>query len=198
MGGGPVPTSNPRSTALYDAVYLAANDKLKTEVGRKAMIVFTDGEDDGSRVKIRDAIEAAQKADAICYVILIADRGGWYQGFGVGRHEEAGGRNRRTRDRSRQQPAETAAGLRPDPERAAQPVQHWLHADEHQARRFVSQDPDPHQDAATTRCRPARATTPAPASESRAACRRRLRRFLREPGPRCFAPHRDRWAATCG
>ncbi len=96
LGGGPVPNSNPRSTALYDAVYLAANDKLKTEVGRKAMIVFTDGEDYGSRVKIREAIEAAQKADAICYVILIADRGGWYQGFGYGDMkklaDETGGR----------------------------------------------------------------------------------------------------------
>ena len=96
LGGGPVPTANPRSTALYDAVYLAANDKLKTEVGRKAMIVFTDGEDYGSRVKIREAIEAAQKADAICYVILIADRGGWYQGFGLGDMkklaDETGGR----------------------------------------------------------------------------------------------------------
>ena len=96
LGGGPVPNSNPRSTALYDAIFLGANDKLKTEVGRKAMIVFTDGEDYGSRVKIREAIEAAQKADAICYVILIADRGGWYQGFGYGDMkklaDETGGR----------------------------------------------------------------------------------------------------------
>jgi len=84
LGGGPVPNSHPRSTALYDAIYLAADEKLKNEVGRKAMIVFTDGEDEGSHLRIRDAIEAAQKADAMCYVILIADRGGWYQGFGLG------------------------------------------------------------------------------------------------------------------
>ncbi|HEY4932365.1 MAG TPA: VWA domain-containing protein [Terriglobales bacterium] len=96
MGGGPVPNSHPRSTALYDAIYLAADEKLRNEVGRKAMIVFTDGEDEGSRLKIRDAIEAAQKADTIAYVILIADRGGWYQGFGLGDMrklaEETGGR----------------------------------------------------------------------------------------------------------
>jgi VWFA-related protein len=96
LGGGPVPNSHPRSTALYDAIYLAADEKLKNEVGRKAMIVFTDGEDEGSRLKIRDAIEAAQKADTVCYVILIADRGGWYQGFGLGDMkklaEETGGR----------------------------------------------------------------------------------------------------------
>ena len=80
LGGGPVPTSNPRGTLLYDAVYLAAHDQLSHEVGRKAMILLTDGEDQGSQLRIKDAIEAAQKADAICYVLLIADRG--FYGFG--------------------------------------------------------------------------------------------------------------------
>jgi VWFA-related protein len=84
MGGqGPVPVSNPRGTLLYDAIYLASNEKLANEVGRKAMIVLTDGQDQGSREKIADAIEAAHKADAMCYVILIADRG-FYGGFGMG------------------------------------------------------------------------------------------------------------------
>jgi VWFA-related protein len=79
---GPIPCSStgPRGTALYDAVYLASHDEFSHEVGRKAMILLTDGEDQGSRLKIRDAIEAAQKADAICYVLLIADRG--FYGFG--------------------------------------------------------------------------------------------------------------------
>ena len=56
---------------------------LAKEVGRKAMILLTDGEDEGSKLKIRDAIEAAQKADAIVYVLLCADRG-FYGGFGGG------------------------------------------------------------------------------------------------------------------
>ena len=43
----------PRGTILFDAVYLAANEKLKGEVGRKAIILITDGVDMGSRVKIR-------------------------------------------------------------------------------------------------------------------------------------------------
>jgi VWFA-related protein len=79
---GPIPCSStgPRGTALYDAVYLASHDEFAHEVGRKAMILLTDGEDQGSRLKIKDAIEAAQKADAICYVLLIADRG--FYGFG--------------------------------------------------------------------------------------------------------------------
>jgi len=81
LGGGPVPTSNPRGTLLYDAVYLSAHDELAHEVGRKAMILLTDGEDQGSQLRIRDAIEAAQKSDSICYVLMIADRG-FYGGFG--------------------------------------------------------------------------------------------------------------------
>ena len=83
MGGGPVPIHNAPGTLLYDAVYLSAHDMLAKEVGRKAMILLTDGQDEGSRLKIRDAIEAAQKADAIVYVLLCADRG-FYGGFGGG------------------------------------------------------------------------------------------------------------------
>jgi VWFA-related protein len=81
LGGGPVPTSSiPRGTLLYDAVYLASHDELAHEVGRKAMIILTDGEDQGSQSNVKDAIEAAQKSDAIVYVLLIADRG--FYGFG--------------------------------------------------------------------------------------------------------------------
>ncbi len=82
-GGGPVPTADQRGTVLYDAVYLSAHDMLAKEVGRKAMILLTDGEDEGSRLKLQDAIEAAQKADAIVYVLLCADRG-FYGSMGVG------------------------------------------------------------------------------------------------------------------
>jgi VWFA-related protein len=97
MGGGPVPTANPRGTLLYDAIYLASTDKLRSEVGRKAMIILTDGEDQGSQMTIRDAVEAAQKADAMVYVLLIADRGFYGGTFGGDREmrklcEETGGR----------------------------------------------------------------------------------------------------------
>ncbi len=81
LGGGPVPCGNPKGTLLYDAIYLASREKLANEVGRKAMIILTDGEDQGSQMKIRDAIEAAQKADSMVYVLLIADRG-FYGGWG--------------------------------------------------------------------------------------------------------------------
>jgi VWFA-related protein len=82
LGGGPVPCSGtPKGTLLYDAVYLASHDELAKEVGRKAMIILTDGEDVGSQYKNRDAIEAAQKSDSIVYVLMIADRG-FYGGMG--------------------------------------------------------------------------------------------------------------------
>ena len=83
FGSGPVPSSSPRGTLLYDAIDLAANEKLNQETGRKAIIVLTDGDDQGSRTKISDAIAAANKNNVMIYVILIADRG-FYGGFGMG------------------------------------------------------------------------------------------------------------------
>jgi hypothetical protein len=62
LGGGPVPTvGDPKGTLLYDAIYLAANEKINQETGRKAMIILTDGEDEGSDHKIGDAIGAAER-----------------------------------------------------------------------------------------------------------------------------------------
>lgn len=98
---GPVPISGtPKGTLLFDAVYLASNEKLKSEVGRKALILITDGEDQGSYYKLHDAVEAAQKADAILYSIYYVDRGFYMQAGmwgGGGKHdldkmsEETGG-----------------------------------------------------------------------------------------------------------
>ncbi|HEY6305308.1 MAG TPA: VWA domain-containing protein [Candidatus Angelobacter sp.] len=73
IGQGPFPVSNPKGTLLYDAVFLGANDILSKQVGRKAMVILTDGVDQGSQMKLRDALEAAQKADVICYVLLLYD-----------------------------------------------------------------------------------------------------------------------------
>jgi len=74
IGQGPI-AINPRGTLLYDAVYLAAHDKLRSEVGHKALILLTDGEDQGSQLRLLDALEAAQKSDAIVYTLLISDSG---------------------------------------------------------------------------------------------------------------------------
>ncbi len=67
--------TKPKGTLLYDAVYLASNEKLRQESGRKAMVLLTDGQDEGSDEKLQSAIEAAQKADAVVYVLLISDAG---------------------------------------------------------------------------------------------------------------------------
>jgi len=72
---GPVPTAggDNKGTLLFDAVYLAADEVLSRQVGRKAMVVLTDGDDVGSKLRLKDAIEAAQKADVVAYVLLITD-----------------------------------------------------------------------------------------------------------------------------
>jgi VWFA-related protein len=81
IGGGPMPTSNPRGTLLYDAVYLAAHDKLRAESGRKIIVMLTDGGDQGSQENLKTATEAAQKANTIVYVILIADHANFGYSF---------------------------------------------------------------------------------------------------------------------
>ena len=73
IGQGPIPISHPKGTLLYDGIFLASDDMLSKQVGRKAIVVMTDGVDQGSREKLKDSIEAAQKADTICYVLLISD-----------------------------------------------------------------------------------------------------------------------------
>ncbi|HZB88179.1 MAG TPA: VWA domain-containing protein, partial [Terracidiphilus sp.] len=101
LGSGPVPTgAAPRGTLLYDAVDLASRVKLREETGRKAMILLTDGEDEGSRTKLEDSIAAAERANAVVYVILIADVQSYLQaGIGYSGYspmkkmaEETGGR----------------------------------------------------------------------------------------------------------
>ena len=74
---------NARGTLLFDAVYLAAHDKLRQEAGRKILVLLTDGGDQGSQETVKTAVEAAQKANAIVYVIMIADRG-FYSGMTFG------------------------------------------------------------------------------------------------------------------
>ena len=73
---GPFPTSGSGGTNFYDAVYLAAHDKLSSEAGRKAIVVLTDAEDTGSRLRLEDAIEAAQRTDTVVHILLVAQDGG--------------------------------------------------------------------------------------------------------------------------
>jgi len=103
IGSGPVPTSqDPRGTVLYDAIYLASKEKMRDQTGRKALILLSDGQDEGSRHKITEAIAEAQKDNVMVYVILIADVEGFsgfygsmgYTGFSAMQRvtQETGGR----------------------------------------------------------------------------------------------------------
>lgn len=92
MGGG---------TLLYDSVYLASDELMKKQTGRKALIVLSDGDDRGSKETLRTAIETAQRADTIIYSILFKDDenrpfGGGFGGGPMGGHHGGmgGGRGR--------------------------------------------------------------------------------------------------------
>jgi VWFA-related protein len=70
-------------TLLYDAVYLASNELMKKQPGRKALFILSDGVDRGSKESLEDAIESAQRADTSVYSILFA---GEEDQYGNGHH----------------------------------------------------------------------------------------------------------------
>jgi len=67
-------------TLLYDAIVRASNEIMKKRTGRKALIVLSDGGENGSEATIEEAVDAAQLADTLIYSVLFADPA--YQGFG--------------------------------------------------------------------------------------------------------------------
>jgi VWFA-related protein len=98
-GGGGGGRHNGGGTLLYDGVYLASDELMKKQSGRKAVVLLTDGVDHGSKESLQGAIEAAQRANTIVYSILFKDENehsfspsfGGMGGMG-GRH--GGGRGR--------------------------------------------------------------------------------------------------------
>jgi VWFA-related protein len=79
-------------TCMYDSVLLASDDVIKKQSGRKALILLTDGVDNGSKVSLFTAVEAAQKADTLVYSILFEDPEGNYSPspMGMGRRRGMG------------------------------------------------------------------------------------------------------------
>jgi VWFA-related protein len=73
-------------TALYDAVYLACH-RLRDEAGRKLLVVFTDGDDYGSKVSLEKAVEAAQRTNTAIWIFLVADPR-FSSGYGFGSRGE--------------------------------------------------------------------------------------------------------------
>jgi Ca-activated chloride channel family protein len=86
IGGGVVVNGTPPisgtnqaiagSTAIWDAVWATSEELIgaSAEHTRRAIILLTDGDDTSSRLKMDEAIAAAQKADALIYAIGIGDR----------------------------------------------------------------------------------------------------------------------------
>jgi VWFA-related protein len=90
---GPIGSRQITGTALYDAIYLACNEKLNTEAGRKAIVIVTDAQDEGSKVRLEEAIEAAQRTDTVVHILLVGDsRFGINSGVAHKLTEETGGR----------------------------------------------------------------------------------------------------------
>jgi VWFA-related protein len=89
---GTIP-SNTGGTHFYDAVFLACNDKLATEAGRKALVIITDAQDEGSRLRVEEAIEAAQRTDTVIHILLVHDPGfSWRPDVAKKMSDETGGR----------------------------------------------------------------------------------------------------------
>jgi hypothetical protein len=78
-------------TALYDAIYLSANEVEAKQTGRKALVVLTDGVDVGSKESLTDAIEAAQRADTIVYAVYYKGNEGHDNGGFPGGNRRGGG-----------------------------------------------------------------------------------------------------------
>ena len=90
---GPIGSRQITGTALYDAIYLACGEKLASEAGRKAIVIVTDAEDTGSKVRLEEAIEAAQRTDTVIHILLVVDpRYGGNPGIAHKLAEETGGR----------------------------------------------------------------------------------------------------------
>ncbi len=79
-------------TQLYDAIYLASDDLMKPKEGRKALVVFSDGADRGSKETLNDAIDAADHANLeVCTIYFKGEEERQQSGFPGGHHGGMGG-----------------------------------------------------------------------------------------------------------
>ncbi len=69
----PAEPTAPAGTHLFDALYQASQTLRSSEVGRKVIVLVSDGIDQGSQVSRRMAMEEAEKADVILYAVIVAD-----------------------------------------------------------------------------------------------------------------------------
>jgi VWFA-related protein len=117
-GYGEARSSRYGGDQLYDAIYLASDELMKSKNGRKALIVFSDGADSGSKETMNDAIDAADRAGVSVFAIYIrgeeerqgfGNPGGRHGGIGGG--YPGGGGDWPGGDGRRQRPPQSAAGV---------------------------------------------------------------------------------------
>ncbi len=94
---GPLPpesrTRGLVGTAFYDAIWVACGEKLAEESGRKALVIITDADDQGSKVRLEEAIEAAERTNAVVHILLVHDPGyGWRPDVAHKIADQTGGR----------------------------------------------------------------------------------------------------------
>jgi VWFA-related protein len=87
-GGGRGSGHRGGGTLLYDAIFLASDELMSKQQGRKALIMLSDGVDHGSKESLTEAIASAQRADTVVYSILFKDDQGYGNpgGYGMGQH----------------------------------------------------------------------------------------------------------------
>jgi VWFA-related protein len=96
------PRGSRGGTQLYDAIFLASDELMKPQEGRKALVVFSDGVDRGSKDTLNDAVDAADRANVAVYTIYFKGAqerpagsgypgGGHHGGMGSGGYPGGGG-----------------------------------------------------------------------------------------------------------
>lgn len=89
-------------TQLYDAIFLASDELMKPKSGRKALVIFSDGVDRGSKESMSEALDAADHANVSIYTIYFKGEqergpnegfpsGGHHGGMGGGGYPGGGG-----------------------------------------------------------------------------------------------------------
>ena len=81
-------------TQLYDAIYLACHELMANKDGRKALVIFSDGADRGSKETLNDAIDEADHANVVIYTVFFKgeqQQSGFGNGNSGGGHHGGGG-----------------------------------------------------------------------------------------------------------
>ena len=89
-GGGGGESHRRGGTQLYDAIYLACHELMANKDGRKALVVFSDGADRGSKETLNDAIDEADHANVVIYSVFFK---GEQESSGFGNGNPGGGRH---------------------------------------------------------------------------------------------------------